>query len=127
MIRKHILYLILCSAVLLATSCGQQYKAKRIAEDFMKSNLKDATRLKVTKLTSLDSTKVLSDSVISDLRQRAENTSHYKRGITYSPGGMTKKLLLSRVSYELNGKRHQDTYYFDDSMTRVVAFKINEE
>lgn len=128
MTRKHILHLIILSApILLATSCGQQYKAKRLAEDFMKSNLRDATQLNVTKLSSLDSTKVLNDSIVSDLRQRAERAPHYKRGIAYAPGTVARKLFLSRVSYELGGKRHQDTYYFNDSLTRVVAFKINEE
>ena len=122
---KRLTYIIIGVALLLA-SCGRQQQAKSVVKDFMKENLANPSALDIDKFSPLDSTLRIGDSLVTVMRRAAEANQRYKRDISYAEGDTPKKLLMTRVSYKLGDETCQDTYYLDEALSRVVAFKTNE-
>ncbi|MBR1506222.1 MAG: hypothetical protein IJ614_08965 [Prevotella sp.] len=109
-------------ALLLFASCGQQQQAKSVVKEFMEKQLVDASELSYIDFANLDSTRVVSDSLLQDMRNR--KSEHYTMPSHYadSPSG---KLFMMRVSYRLGTDTCSATFYFDDGISGVVAFKEN--
>ena len=101
---------------MLFASCGQRQQAKSVVKDFMETYKQgDVDYLE---FSDIDSTKVLSDSIINALQQQAgKNVTFQKRN-----GAM---LLLIRAKYLLDDDTCSTTFYLDPSTMGVVACKDN--
>ena len=111
---KNLIYII--GIVLLLTACGQQHRAKSVVKDFMETYQKgDVSYLE---FSDLDSTKVLSDSLVNALQQKAG------KGVTFQKRTSTT-LLLIRAKYLLDDDTCSTTFYLDPSTMGVVACKQN--
>lgn len=119
---KHFLLLI---HILLYVSCGPQQQAESVIEDFMMTNLKDATTLNIIEYGKLDSTRYLNDSIIDRLCKTAKESALYKDNIHFSDKKNGNKLMILRVKYQVNGKEHHATYYLSEDFTKVIALKNN--
>ena len=118
---KSCAYIIIgISTLLLFASCGQQHKAESLAKDFVAENMEDPSAISGKDFADLGTTRHISDSLITIMRQRG--ASGYKKDITYGkiPTG---DLYYLRMSYISNGDTLQNTFYFDAELTEVVAFK----
>lgn len=113
-------YIIIGTALLLFASCGQQHKAESLAEDFVAENMENASSISNQDFADLGTTRHLSDSLIKVMRQRG--AANFKKNISYSkiPTG---DLYYLRMSYISNGDTLQNTFYFDEELSEVVAFK----
>ena len=111
---KNLIYII--GIVLLLTACGQQHRAKSVVKDFMETYQKgDVSYLE---FSDVDSTKVLSDSLIRVMQQQAgKDVTFQKRTST--------TLLLIRAKYLLDDDTCSTTFYLDPSTMGVVACKQN--
>ena len=111
---KNLIYII--GIVLLLTACGQQQRAKSVVKDFMETYQKgDVDYLE---FSDLDSTKVLTDSLIRVMQQQAgKDVTFQKRTST--------TLLLIRAKYLLDDDTCSTTFYLDPSTMGVVACKQN--
>lgn len=111
---KSLIYII--GVMLLLTACGQQQRAKSVVKDFMETYQQgDVDYLE---FSDVDSTKVLSDSLIQALQQQAgKKVSFQKRNST--------TLLLIRAKYLLDDDTCSTTFYLDPSTMGVVACKQN--
>lgn len=111
---KNLIYII--GVMLLLTACGQQQRAKSVVKDFMETYQKgDVDYLE---FSDVDSTKMLSDSLINALQQLAgKDVSFQKRNST--------TLLLIRAKYLLDDDTCSTTFYLDPSTMGVVACKQN--
>jgi len=111
---KRLIYII--GVLLLLTACGQQQRAKSVVKDFMETNQKgDVDYLE---FSDLDSTKVLTDSLINVLQQQAgKDVTFQKR--------TSSTLLLIRAKYLLDDDTCSTTFYLDPSTMGVVACKQN--
>lgn len=111
---KNLIYII--GIILLLTACGQQQRAKSVVKDFMETYQQgDVDYLE---FSDVDSTKVLSDSLIQALQQQAgKKVSFQKRNST--------TLLLIRAKYLLDDDTCSTTFYLDPSTMGVVACKQN--
>ena len=111
---KNLIYII--GVMLLLTACGQQQRAKSVVKDFMETYQQgDVDYLE---FSDVDSTKVLSDSLINALQQQAgKKVSFQKRNST--------TLLLIRAKYLLDDDTCSTTFYLDPSTMGVVACKQN--
>ena len=118
-------YIILGIGLLLFASCGQQHQAKEVIREFMEQNVKDASSRSSISVVKFDSTKVLSDSIIYLMRHNADTIQRYQKGIKYAEGVIGGMLYVARITYSINGVECSDTYYLDDLLTRVIAFKSN--
>lgn len=112
-------------AVLLLASCGQQHDAEQIVKDFMETNMKDGAQVSSLDFDDMDSTKLITDSVITRIRATAKEAALYKSDIRYSGRNGVKKLYILRARYYVNKEEQCDTYYLDAGLTGVVAFKTN--
>ncbi len=112
-------------SLLLFASCGPQAEAEDLVEQFMEKNMKPEFSPSSLHFTDIDSTHAISDSIIVSLRQQARQAMRYQPAIKYAPDEPFKKLIITRVKYNLDDKEFSDTYYLDMALTRVVAFKEN--
>ena len=103
-------------ALMLFASCGQRQQAKSVVKDFMETYKQgDVDYLE---FSDIDSTKVLSDSIINALQQQAgKNVTFQKR--------TSAMLLLIRAKYLLDEDTCSTTFYLDPSTMGVVACKDN--
>ena len=111
---KNLIYII--GVLLLLTACGQQQRAKSVVKEFMETYRQgDVDYLE---FSDVDSTKMLSDSLINVLQQQAGKkvTFHKRNGTT---------LLLIRAKYLLDDDTCSTTFYLDPSTMGVVACKQN--
>ena len=111
---KNLIYII--GVMLLLTACGQQQRAKSVVKDFMETYRQgDVDYLE---FSDVDSTKMLSDSLINVLQQQAgKKVTFQKRNST--------TLLLIRAKYLLDDDTCSTTFYLDPSTMGVVACKQN--
>ncbi|WP_154655648.1 hypothetical protein [Xylanibacter oryzae] len=125
--NKYSLLLAICF-VLLLSSCGQQYKAKSLVNDFMEANVKDFSVINEKNFGKIDSSSFISDSMVMDMRKKANDLKLYKNGIKYTAGKLPDVYYFIRVTYNTQsgkGKTHKNlqTFYFDKEITRIIAFK----
>lgn len=109
-------------SVLLLGSCGQGYDAKSKVEDFMADNM-TLDDYDIVGWTELKSTHLVSDSTIRVMHARAEAAGTVKRGTQYVP--RTPKLRFVQVRYAQAGDTLRRTFYLDEALTGIVAFKEN--
>ena len=111
---KRLIYII--GVLLLLTACSQQQRAKSVVKDFMQTYQKgDVDYLE---FSDLDSTKVLTDSLINVMQQQAgKDVAFQKR--------TSSTLLLIRAKYLLDDDTCSTTFYLDPSTMGVVACKQN--
>ncbi len=114
MVNKYIF--IIGIVLMLFASCGQRQQAKSVVKDFMETYKQgDVDYLE---FSDIDSTKVLSDSIINALQQQAgKNVTFQKR--------TSAMLLLIRAKYLLDDDTCSTTFYLDPSTMGVVACKDN--
>ena len=107
------------AAILALSGCGKQHKAESVVTDFLDNNLhaNDYT----VKFKDIDSTRHVSDSMVTVMRDNADNNKMYKRGIKYAPTGKQYIYLNTEIYVGDDTARH--TFYLDQALTQVVAFK----
>ena len=66
------LILICAAAVLLLASCGKRYTAKGLVKDYVKAYAVNPDKIDITSFSDLDSTKVISDSLLQVMRETAK-------------------------------------------------------
>ena len=123
--RRALHIIIGVTLVLLSVSCGQQHQAKEVIQEFVDQYAADPSSRSSISITKFDSTFVLSDSVIYRMRTNADTIKRYQKAIRYTDGDISRKLFIARISYTIDTTEFSDTYYLDDHLTRVVAFKTN--
>ena len=109
-------------ALLLFASCGQRYQAKQLVKDFVKEHATE--EIDISSFSDLDSTKVISDSLLQEMRQRAEKDTFFK-DVKLGSIPLSTTLLYIRMRYQLPGDTLEQsrTFYFDKDLTGIVAFK----
>ena len=111
--------------MLLFVSCGQQHQAKTVVQEFVDQHVAEPSARSDISIVKFDSTNVINDSVILAIRANADTIQRYKKPIKYAEGSIGGKLYVARIAYTIYGVEFSDTYYLDDQITRVIAFKSN--
>lgn len=122
---KRLIYIIIGVAPLLFASCGPQADAEELVEQFMEQNMREGLKPSSVHFTDIDSTHAMTDSIVVSLRQLARQARRYRSDLKYAPDEPFRKLMVTRVKYEIDDQEVSDTYYLDMALTRVVAFKEN--
>jgi len=107
-------------AVLLLVSCGQQYQAKSLVKDFVKEHA--AEEIDITSFSDLDSTKVISDSLLQAIRQRALSDPLFK-DVQLPPVPAHTTLFYIRMRYGEDSLNMSKTFYFTPDLEAIIAFK----
>ena len=112
--------IILGGLVLLLTACGQQYKAEKAVEAFVDANAIEPSKIAHRDFADIGTTRHISDSLIDVMRHRGAPL--FKKQISYGekPSG---DLIYLRMRYIHQGDTLQNTFYLDNEVKEVVAFK----
>lgn len=116
--------IIILFATVLTTSCGNEFKAKSVVEDFLDKNLAD-NNYSIENVSKIDSTFYINDSLLTAMRTKANGTKMFKNIKYPAIKNSHKKLIFIRVTYTLNNKNVKQTFYLDRDLKEVVAFKNN--
>ena len=106
--------------MLLSVSCGRQHDAEQTVKSFVEENLKEGVEISDRDFADLGTTRHISDSLIQMMRQRGADL--FKQGITY-PEVPQGELYYLRMRYVNNGDTLQNTFYLNQELTAVIAFK----
>ncbi len=106
--------------MLLSVSCGRQHDAEQTVKAFVETNMQDGVQISDRDFADLGTTRHISDSLIELMRQRGADL--FKQGIAYSeaPDG---ELYYLRMRYVHDKDTLQNTFYLNQELTEVVAFK----
>jgi len=118
---KKLICLFGLAGTLLFSSCSQQYDAEGLVKDFVEENAVNPDGMNILKFSKLNTTKVIKDSLIQDMQQR-ENPM-FKKGIKYATSTSGSMLYFLRMEYVYENDTLQHTFYLDEQLQQVVAFK----
>ncbi len=107
-------------AILLLASCGKQYQAEQTVKDFVDANIENAALVSNRDFTDIGTTRHISDSLISVMHKRG--AQFFKKDINYPPAPKGELYYL-RMKYIHNGDSLQNTFYLNQELTEVIAFK----
>ena len=103
------------------TSCGQKHKAETVVGDFIETYAKDPDAIRKRDFVRFDSTKVIGDSLVKEMQTREHEL--FKQPIPYPVSTSGRVLYLLRMNYVYQGDTLWQTFYLDESLENVVAFK----
>ena len=109
--------------LLLLASCGKQQQAKGLVKDFVKEYAVNPESIDISSFSDLDSTKVISDSLIQAMRQRAQEDPLFRKDLHFTAEKKGNTLLYIRMRYGDDSLGMSKTFYFDPDLTGIVAFK----
>lgn len=118
---RNILFASLATVFL--SSCGEQYKAKQLVSNFLDRSLAEKD-FSIENCSKLDSTYYITDNTLNAMRAASRKETPFIRA-RYESVKRSKKLLFIRIDYTNNGRKHTQTFYMDDRLQHVVAFKNN--
>ena len=106
--------------LLLLASCGQRYEAKQLVKAFVKKHATE--EIDISSFSELDSTKVISDSLLQEMRLRAQKDTLFKN-VELGSIPLSTTLLYIRMRYGADSLNQSRTFYFDKDLTSIIAFK----
>ena len=106
--------------MLLSVSCGRQHAAEQTVKAFVEENMNDGIEISHRDFADLGTTRLVSDSLIQLMRHRGADL--FKPGISY-PKAPEGELYYLRMRYVHEGDTLQNTFYLNQELTEVVAFK----
>lgn len=113
-------YILIGAMTLFLASCGKQYHAEQTVKDFVEANIDDAGKVSDRDFADLGTTRHIKDSLVSVMRNRGAD--HFRQGISY-PDLPKGDLYYLRMSYVYEGDTLQNTFYLNQELTEVIAFK----
>ena len=123
--RFAITYIAVFILVLALLGCGRQHKAESLISNFVEKNI--ARSDYSLSFSAADSTKNLTDSMITVMKTAAGSNKLYKKPIQYGGyKGNTNTYAFVKVMI-VCGKNDtlRQTFYLDHQLTNVIAFKEN--
>ena len=119
--HRRILTTGLAALVLLLASCGQKHKATRLVEDFIEQYALQPDEIEHRDYEHFDSTKVISDSLLQSMQ--AKENPLFRHPIPYPVTKSGRMLYLLRMNYVHKGDTLWHTFYIDEGLEHIVAFK----
>lgn len=118
----HIRTLTCCfTAVILMCACGKQHKAEETVKAFLDNNLK-TTEYSVN-FTKIDSTRLVSDSLIHVMRTNASKNTSFRNNIAYDANPPQRIYMFTKAKIYIGKDTLQHTFYLTPELTQVISFK----
>ena len=111
---------IIIGTVLLLASCGKQYQAEKTVKAFVEANAEAPEKMTKRDFADLGTTRHINDSLMDVMRGRGAEL--FKKDISY-PDKPQGDLYYLRMRYVHEGDTLQNTFYLDQELKEVVAFK----
>ena len=118
----HIRTLTCCfTAVILMCACGKQHKAEETVKAFLDNNLR-TTEYSVN-FTKIDSTRLVSDSLIHVMRTNASKNTSFRNNIAYDANPPQRIYMFTKAKIYIGKDTLQHTFYLTPELTQVISFK----
>lgn len=118
----HIRTLTCCfTAGILMCACGKQHKAEETVKAFLDNNLK-TTEYSVN-FTKIDSTRLVSDSLIHVMRTNASKNTSFRNNIAYDANPPQRIYMFTKAKIYIGKDTLQHTFYLTPELTQVISFK----
>ena len=118
--RAYIINISLCLGGLLLASCGKQYAAQQTVKDFVAQNMKEGVETKRIGFGELGTSRHINDSLVAQMRKNGSEL--FKTNIEYGKMPVGEVYYL-RMKYLHQGDTLQNTFYLDQELKEVIAFK----
>jgi hypothetical protein len=119
---KRITRIVTCiTFTALLIGCGPQKDAERLVDQFIEQNAIEPTAIQDVTYLRIDSTKMISDSLIEAMQQRSHEL--FKEEIDYPVKSKGNKLYFIRMKFTYKGDTLRHTFYIDETLEHIVAFK----
>lgn len=115
--HKLVITSLLTLVAVAMSSCGEQQKAKSVVKDFLADGLNQDS-YSVVEWGRQDSSFHVAPAMVQTMRAQGAKGASY-----VNP---TAKLILQRVTYVTATDTIRQTFYLDDALTGVVAYKTDE-
>ncbi|MBQ7421246.1 MAG: hypothetical protein IJV27_03770, partial [Prevotella sp.] len=105
-------------------SCGPKRQAKSTIKAFIKENISEKSHYSIEDYGRLDSTRYLTDSIISIMHTNAEKNKAFGNNLQYGKR-KDKKKQLKYIPIKMKVYDQDTTYifYLTNDLQQVVAFK----
>ena len=116
-------HLFIFIGLLTLASCGPKQEAKKTIKEFVDQNVKTETDYSFSDFGKLDSTRYVTDSLITVMRQNANKNAAFNGAIGYGKRTAGKQLKYLPVKMSVNGSDTTFTFYLTNDLQQVVSFK----
>lgn len=120
---RHISRFSVCIMAILLVSCGKQHKAENVVKEFLDENL--VTDDYSVSFSKIDSTRHVTDSMITVMQSAAARNRIFKKDIKYDTSSKTGKYIFTQTKIYKGKDTISNTFYLDTDLTHVIAFKEN--
>lgn len=110
-------------ALLLLVSCGQKQQAKDTIKTFVKENIADADHYSFKDFGRLDSTRYVTDTIISVMQANAAKDNTFRKPTAYGQRANNEQLKYIKVKMKVADQDTMFTFYLTNDVTKVVAVK----
>lgn len=117
-VKRCVVFGMFCAVL---ACCGDQHKAESVVGDFIDANI--ALDRYSVKFSSLDSTDRVTPERIMTMRKNASTDHLFKRNASFLPVPASGKYLFTRTKIINGTDTVERTFYMDDALTGVIAFK----
>lgn len=118
---KKLALTVVCALILVA--CGDKHKAENTVRAFLDMNMKSAEYS--ADFSKLDSTRHITDSVISAMRMTADRKGIYKNDIKFGNVKNYDKIMFMQGKIVIDKDTFAHTFYMTPDLEQVIAFKEN--
>ena len=113
-----------CMAMtLIFCACGKQHKAEETVETFLAANLRAEGYS--ADFTKIDSTTLVSDSMVNVMRKAAAANKAFKSPIRYGAEPPQPSYTFTKTHVIVGDDTLRHTFYLSPDLSKVVAFKEN--
>lgn len=113
-------YIIIGVTLLLSVSCGRQHKAEQTVKTFVDQYAETPEAISDRDFSDIGTTRHISDSLIDVMRH--QGAPGFKKDVSYGQRP-ADELVYLRMKYVLDNDTLQNTFYLNQELTEVVAFK----
>lgn len=119
--KRYIKFFVICQVAFVALSCGEQHKAENAVKDFLDQNM-TVSGYSIS-FNKIDSTRNLTDSMITVMKNDAKRNKLFKQNIEYGTGNKPYIFTKTKICNDKDTVSY--TFYLDKMLKNVIAFKMN--
>ncbi len=114
---------VFCLSAFLLFGCAKQRKTESVVKDFLNENLTES-KYSVS-FSKIDSTAYINAKSINAMKVAVSKNKAYKKGIKYGSDKSSGKYVYTKAKIFVGKDTLIQTFYLDNALTHVVAFKEN--
>lgn len=121
--KRYIKAFLICTISLATVGCGYKYKVESSVKDFLDKNV-SITEYNIS-FEDIDSTRNLTDSMITVMKEKAKDNNFFKKNIVYGTNNYSNVYIYTKAKIYVGSDTIPYTFYLNKTLMNVIAFKKN--